>query len=148
MISGGHAVNALPQRATANVNCRIFPGEAPAEVLKTLRGVVNDVAVSVTYKTEPDAYFSPPPPLTPEIMGPINTLAAEFWPGVPVLPILLTAGTDGRFLNKAGVPTYGVQGAFVDPDRGFIHGLNERVGVQSLYEGRDFLDRLVRMYVQ
>ena len=81
-----------------------------------------------------------------EVLGPVEKLAAEFWPGVPVLPILQPGATDGQFLNAAGIPTYGFEPVFVGPDLGNIHGLNEYVGVKPLLEGREFLYRLVKIY--
>jgi acetylornithine deacetylase/succinyl-diaminopimelate desuccinylase-like protein len=147
MLNAGHAQNALPQRATANINCRIFPGETREAVRDTLVKIISDPAVSVSKiavaRGEPD---SAGPPLTPQIMGPIEKLTAEMWPGVPVVPTLLAAGTDGKALMAGGIPTYGVSGIFFEPDLGHIHGLNERIGVTSLYEGRDFLYRLVKLY--
>jgi acetylornithine deacetylase/succinyl-diaminopimelate desuccinylase-like protein len=89
---------------------------------------------------------SAPPPLTPDIMKPIETLVGEMWPGVPVIPNLSTGATDGRFLMAAGIPTYGVSAIFVDPDGNGVHGLNERVRVKSLYDARQFLHRLVKIY--
>ena len=86
------------------------------------------------------------PPLTPQVMGPIEKVSAQMWPGVPVVPILLAGGTDAKPLIAVGIPTYGVSGLFYDPDLGHIHGLNERIGVNSLFEGRDFLYRLVKIY--
>ena len=91
---------------------------------------------------------SPPPPLKPEILAPFEKLAAQFWPGVPVLPILQPGATDGQFLNAAGIPTYGIEPLFLGPDFGHIHGLNEYVGVTSLLQCRDFLFRLVKLYAQ
>jgi acetylornithine deacetylase/succinyl-diaminopimelate desuccinylase-like protein len=89
---------------------------------------------------------SSPPPLTPAVLGPIEKLAAQFWPGVPVLPILQAGATDGVFTNGVGIPTFGVEPVFVGPDLGHIHGLNEYIGVKSLFEGREFLYRLVKIY--
>ncbi len=143
-LSGGHAQNALPQRANATINCRIFPGESASAVRATLIKVIADPAVSVSQPTERPAV--PGPPLTREVMGPIETLTEQMWPGVPVVPMLLAAGTDGTALIAAGIPTYGVSGLFLDPDLGRMHGLNERIKVTSLYEGRDFLYRLVKIY--
>jgi len=147
MLDAGHATNALPQRARANINCRIFPGVAPDSVRAKLEELVADPEVKVTM---PDALdpTSPPPPLTPAILGPIQKLTAEFWPGVPVLPVLQAGATDGRFTNAAGIPTYGVEPVFLGPDIGHIHGLNEYVGVKSLLEGREFLYRLVKIYAE
>jgi len=147
MVTAGHAPNALPQRATATVNCRIFPGVSRDAVRETLIRLIHDASVSVTRlavaRTEADG---PAPPLTPKIMGPIETVAAQIWPGVPVVPVLQAGATDGRALSAGGIPTYGISGLFFEADLGRIHGLNERVGVTSLYEGRDFLYRLVKIY--
>jgi acetylornithine deacetylase/succinyl-diaminopimelate desuccinylase-like protein len=145
MVSAGHAPNALPQRATANVNCRILPGTPVEEVRAKLAELAADPAVAVTLAHEPNS-VSPPPPLTPAIMGPIEKEAAKLWPGVPVVPILLTGATDGVHTNAAGIPTYGVTGIFGSSDGDGIHGLNERVRVKSLYDGRDFLYALVKDY--
>jgi acetylornithine deacetylase/succinyl-diaminopimelate desuccinylase-like protein len=144
-LDAGHATNALPQRARANVNCRIYPGESVDSVLQVLQKVVDDPEVEAsTLETR-----GPPsvvPPLTREIMGPIEKVSARFYPNVPVIPLLQPGATDGQFLSTSGIPTYGVNGLFMDPDLGFIHGLNERVRVQSLYDGRDFLYELVKIY--
>ncbi len=145
MVSAGHAPNALPQRATANVNCRILPGTPVEEVKAKLSEVAADPAVAFTLAHEAKA-ASPPPALTPAIMGPINKQAAKLWPGVPIVPILLTGATDGVHTNAAGIPTYGVSGIFGGSDGDGIHGLNERVRVKSLYDGRDFLHGLIKDY--
>ncbi len=145
MLEAGHATNALPQRARANINCRIFPGVSDEEVRAKLEELVADPAVKVT-TLETRGPPASPPPLTSAIMNPIEKLTAEFWPGVPVLPILQAGATDGEFTNAAGIPTYGVEPVFVGPDLGHIHGLNEYVGVKSLLEGREFLYRLVKIY--
>jgi acetylornithine deacetylase/succinyl-diaminopimelate desuccinylase-like protein len=145
MLDAGHATNALPQRARAIVNCRIFPGVSTDTVRAKLEELVADPAVKVT-ALETRGPTSSPPPLTPAVMGPIEKLAAEFWPGVPVLPILQAGATDGEFTNAVGIPTFGVEPVFVGRDLGHIHGLNEYVGVKSLFEGREFLYRLVKIY--
>ena len=147
MLEAGHATNALPQRARANVNCRIFPGVSADTVRAKLEELVADPEVKVT-ALETRGPTATPPPLTPAVLGPIETLAAEFWPGVPVLPILQAGATDGAFTNAVGIPTYGVEPVFVGPDLGHIHGLNEYVGVKSLLEGREFLHRLVKIYAE
>jgi acetylornithine deacetylase/succinyl-diaminopimelate desuccinylase-like protein len=147
MLEAGHATNALPQRARANINCRIFPGVAQEAVRSKLEDLVADPEVKViTLETRGPS--SPPPPLTRQILDPLEKLAAQFWPGVPVLPILQPGATDGQFLNAVGIPTYGIEPVFVGPDLGNIHGLNEYVGVKSLLEGRDFLYHLVKIYAE
>jgi acetylornithine deacetylase/succinyl-diaminopimelate desuccinylase-like protein len=147
MLDAGHATNALPQRARANVNCRIFPGVEPEQVRREIARVVTDDAVHVTTLE----LRGPPaiaPPLTPAILGPLEKLTAEVWPGVPVVPMMQPGATDGEFLNAAGIPTYGIEAVFIGPDLGNIHGLNEYLGVQSLLEGREFMYRLVRSYAE
>jgi len=145
MLEAGHATNALPQRARANINCRIFPGVSPETVRQKLTEQIADPEVTVSI-LETRGPTSPPPPLTPRVLGPVEKLAAQFWPGLPVLPILQPGATDGEFLNAVGIPTYGIEPVFVGPDLGNIHGLNEHLGVKSLLEARDFLYRLVKLY--
>ncbi|MBS0395240.1 MAG: M20/M25/M40 family metallo-hydrolase, partial [Proteobacteria bacterium] len=146
-VEAGHALNALPQRAVAHVNCRIFPGTTAESVRGRLEQVVSDPAVTVSALAAGKPASSPPP-LTASVLGPVERLAAEFWPGVPVLPVLQAGATDGVYLTAAGIPTYGIEPIFVGPDLGNIHGLNEHVGVDSLLEGREFLYRLVRIYAE
>jgi acetylornithine deacetylase/succinyl-diaminopimelate desuccinylase-like protein len=145
MLSAGHATNALPQRASANINCRIFPDVSRDAIQAQLVKIADDpaVAVSIPEVRGPAAH---PAPLTPQIMEPIELLAQDMWPGIPVIPSLEPAASDAQFLNPVGIPTYGVTGIFTDPDGGHIHGLNERVRINSVYEGRAFLYRLVKLY--
>jgi acetylornithine deacetylase/succinyl-diaminopimelate desuccinylase-like protein len=145
MLSAGHATNALPQRATANINCRIFPGVTRDAISAQLVKIVDDPGVNITVP-EVRGPLAKPTPLTPQILKPVEKLADELFPGTPVIPVLQPAATDAQFLNPAGIPTYGISGFFVDPDTGNIHGLNERIRVKSLYEGRTFLYRLVKVY--
>jgi acetylornithine deacetylase/succinyl-diaminopimelate desuccinylase-like protein len=147
MLDAGHATNALPQRARANVNCRIFPGESVEAVRAKLEELVADPAVKVI-TLETRGPTAAPPPLTPAVMAPIEKLTAQFWPGVPVLPILQAGATDGEYTNAVGIPTYGVEPVFIGPDLGHIHGLNEYVGITSVMEGREFLYYLVKAYAQ
>jgi acetylornithine deacetylase/succinyl-diaminopimelate desuccinylase-like protein len=147
MLDAGHATNALPQRARANINCRIFPGVSADVVRLNLEKLVADPKVVVS-SLETRGPSSPPPPLTPQILAPVQKLTAEFFPGVPVLPILQPGATDGEFLNAAGIPTYGIEPLFVGSDLGHIHGLNEYVSVKSLFDCRDFLYRLIKIYVE
>ena len=144
-LEAGHATNALPQRARANVNCRIFPGVPGEDVRAQLEKLVADPKVTVT-TLEVRGPSSPPPPLTARIMGPFEKLNAKYFPGVPVLPVLQSGATDGQFLNGVGIPTYGMLPLFMGPDLGHIHGLNEYVGVQSLLDARAFLYDLVKAY--
>jgi acetylornithine deacetylase/succinyl-diaminopimelate desuccinylase-like protein len=145
MLDAGHAQNALPQRARANINCRIFPGVSAESVRAKLEELIADSEVKVT-TLEARGPSSPPPPLTPQILAPVQKLTTQFWPGVPVLPILQPGATDGQYLNAAGIPTYGIEPLFLPPDLGNIHGLNEYVSVESLMQSRDFLYQLIRMY--
>jgi acetylornithine deacetylase/succinyl-diaminopimelate desuccinylase-like protein len=145
MVNAGHAPNALPQRAEANVNCRILPGESLDSVKATLVKVFDDPAIKVSLVGDPSP-VSPPPPLSKAIVGPVEQVAKGLWPGVPLVPAMSTGATDGRFTNAAGIPTYGLSGMFGDPDGGGVHGLNERIRVRSLYEGRDFLYSVVKLY--
>jgi len=145
MVTAGHAPNALPQKAQANVNCRILPGESIESVRGQLIKVFADDKISVTPVGVPSP-VSPPPPLTKTIVAPIEKVSAKMWPGLPLVPAMSTGATDGRFTNAAGTPTYGLSGIFGDPDGGGVHGLNERVRVVSLYEGRDFLYKVVKLY--
>lgn len=145
MLDAGHAPNALPQRASANVNCRIFPGTTQEAIRRTLQKVVADEQISVSFAATPES-TSPPPPLTGEILGPIEKISAQMWPAIPVLPSMIAGGTDGRFLTPSGIPTYGVSGLFMNPAEVNAHGLNEKILVSSLYESHEFLRRLIREY--
>ena len=145
LLDGGHANNALPQRAGANVNCRIFPGESVATTQATLEKVIADAGVKIT-PVPPIRPLAAPPPLDPKIMGPAEKLSAQYFPGVPVIPAMSTGATDGIFLEAVGIPTYGVPGIWGDPDGNGAHGLNERLEVRSLYVGRDYLTELVKAY--
>lgn len=145
MVDAGHAPNALPQRATANVNCRILPGESIEDVRQQLIKVFAEPDVKVTLVGKPSP-VSPPVPLTKQILGPVEQVSAKMWPGVPLVPAMSTGATDGRFLTAAGIPTYGLSGLFSSPEGNGAHGLNERILVRSLYEGRDFLYEVTKIY--
>src|ERR1700688_158282 len=147
LLDAGHASNALPQRARANINCRIFPGVAIEDVRETLRGILADPEIAVI-TIEPSDPVVLPPPLTAAIMKPIEQVTRRIYPGIEVVPVLQAAGTDAIYLAESGIPTYGLSGMFVDPDLSNIHGLNERIRVQSLYDGRDFLFSLVKLYAE
>jgi acetylornithine deacetylase/succinyl-diaminopimelate desuccinylase-like protein len=145
LLDAGHAPNALPQRAGANVNCRIFPGHAIEDVRRELMKVIGDPGVTVT--ALPPVRPSPPtPPLAEHIIGPMQKLAAKYWPSIPVIPLMSNGYTDATFLGAAGIPTYGVPGMWGDPDGNGAHGLNERIEVRSVYVGRDYLFDLLKSY--
>jgi acetylornithine deacetylase/succinyl-diaminopimelate desuccinylase-like protein len=145
LLEGGHANNALPQRAAANVNCRIFPGETVEGTQAALVAAIRDPGVKVTV-VPPVKVVAVPPPLDPKIIGPAEKLVAKYYPGVPLVPSMATGATDGIFLEAIGIPVYGVPGGWIDPDGNGVHGLNERRSVRSVFIGRDFLTELVKLY--
>src|SRR5215475_1609619 len=142
LLEGGHAYNALPQAARATVNCRIMPGEPVDEVKATLVRVLADPQISVSQSGQP--VLSAPSPLNEEIMGAIANVAAEFWPGTPIVPVMSAGATDGSYLRNAGIPTYGHSGLASDVDDVRSHGKDERVAVKSFREGSEYLYRLVK----
>ncbi|HET9984579.1 MAG TPA: M20/M25/M40 family metallo-hydrolase [Longimicrobiales bacterium] len=144
LLAGGHAPNALPQRATANVNCRMFPGADPKEVQATLQRVVADTAIKITAVDL--AKPSPPSPLRAEVFGPIEKITKEMWPGTVVVPTMGTGATDGLYFRQKGIPVYGVSGLFSELGDGRAHGRDERVSIKSFYDGQEFLYRLVKAY--
>jgi acetylornithine deacetylase/succinyl-diaminopimelate desuccinylase-like protein len=141
-LDGGHAENALPQRATATVNCRVLPGEAIDTVEETLVSVIGDDQVAVS-RVAP-ATPSPPSPLSAEVLVPIERITEEMWPGVPVVPTMSTGATDGLFLRNAGIPVYGVSGLFGEIGDNRAHGQDERILIRSFFEGQEFLYRLTK----
>jgi acetylornithine deacetylase/succinyl-diaminopimelate desuccinylase-like protein len=141
-LEGGHAKNALPQLAAANVNCRVLPEEKPEDVTTTLKQVIADEQVSVTITG--DVSTGPPSPMRQDLMSAVSTLTNSLWPGVPTVPMMVMGATDGLHLRVAGIPTYGVQGFFYDRDDIRFHGRDERLKVQSFYEGQTFLYELVK----
>jgi acetylornithine deacetylase/succinyl-diaminopimelate desuccinylase-like protein len=148
-LEAGHAPNALPQKASAHVQCRLLPGEDTDGVQRALVQAIADPEVTVTEvrRHGDDAtVVSRPPPLTADILGPAERIAARHFPGTPVIPKLLTAGTDGRYLSAAGIPTYGIPGILLDRNGNGAHGIHERVGVDSVFRGRDYLYDLIRAY--
>jgi acetylornithine deacetylase/succinyl-diaminopimelate desuccinylase-like protein len=144
LIDGGHALNALPQKVTANVNCRIFPGHDPVAIMGELKQVIGDDGIEISRARE-DKPVAKSPPLDPAIIGPMETLAAKYFPGVPVIPSMSTGATDGLYMSAVGIPTYGVPSAWGDPDGNGVHGLNERLEVRAVYVGRDYLFDLVKL---
>jgi acetylornithine deacetylase/succinyl-diaminopimelate desuccinylase-like protein len=142
LLDGGHAENALPQVARANVNCRLFPGHDAEDVRRRLQALAAPFDVEVTPRGT--ATPSPPSPLTPEVLGPIERITEEMWPGVRVLPVMSTGATDALYLRREGIPVYGVSGLFGDMDDNRMHGQDERIEVEHFYEGQEFLYRLVK----
>jgi acetylornithine deacetylase/succinyl-diaminopimelate desuccinylase-like protein len=147
MLDGGHARNALAQRAGAYVNCRIFPGHTVEEIRGELDRIIRDPEVTIT--TLPPLRPTPPaPPLDPKVIGPVKTVTAKYFPDVPVVPVMSNGYTDATFLGAVGIPTYGVPGLWGDPDGNGVHGLDERIEARSLYVGRDYLYDLIKAYAQ
>lgn len=151
MLAGGHAPNALPQSARATVNCRIFPGEDPNEVLQTLQRVVGDPKVKVSVIPEKTAdgklipiVAVPPSPLRPEVTSALKQTLSTMWPGLPIVPTMSTGATDGKFLRIAGIPTYGISCMFFDMEDDRSHGRDERVGVEDFYDGVEFGYRFMK----
>lgn len=143
MLTGGHATNALPQLAEANVNCRILPSETAEQVRDALARVVADTAVQVVIRSQRPP--SPPSPLLPEVMGPVTQITRDLFGPIPVIPTMSTGATDSRFFRALGVPAFGVSGLFLDPTvDARAHGRDERMRVQSFYEGQEFLYRLTK----
>lgn len=145
-LEGGHANNALPGMARANVNCRILPGHTPDEVQATLEKVLADPKISVSQITSSGSGLrsNPLSTLQPSVMTAVEKVAAEMWPGVPVVPVLDAGASDGAISRAAGFPTYGIPGVFMDVDDDRSHGRDERIRVASFYEGVDFYYRLIK----
>jgi acetylornithine deacetylase/succinyl-diaminopimelate desuccinylase-like protein len=146
MLQAGHARNALPQKATANVNCRILPQESVEDVQRTLMRVFADDQVKVTLRTQAGAPAAPVSPLNPIVFKPIEQLTGTMWKGVTVIPIMGTGATDSAYLRAKGIPMYGVSGLFGDIADVRAHGRDERVGIAQFYDSQDFLYRLVKRY--
>jgi len=152
MLSGGHAFNALPQRAEGNVNCRIFPGHSQEEIRLELVRLFADRELSVRYRSDSgelsdhgsDRMAMTPPPLREDLMSSLHKVASSLWPGVPVLPIMETGASDSIYTMNAGIPTYGVNGVAIDRDDVRMHGKDERVKAESYYTGVEFYYRLLK----
>ncbi|MGB2589758.1 MAG: M20/M25/M40 family metallo-hydrolase [Candidatus Acidiferrum sp.] len=142
MLEGGHAINALPQLAAAVVNCRVLPEDSPEYVESTLEKVVADDKVSI--KRMGEFAKGPASPMRPDVLKAVSEVTDSLWPGVPTVPIMVMGATDGRYLRSEGIPCYGVQGFFMDRDDIRFHGRDERLGVESFYEGQAFLYELVK----
>ena len=141
-IEGGHARNALPQMAAANVNCRVLPEDSVEYVQSTLKRVIAEDQVSLTISGEVSK--GPASPMREDVLRAVSRLTDTLWPGVPTVPIMVMGATDGLYLREVGIPTYGVQGFFMDRDDIRFHGRDERMGVTSFFEGQTFLYELVK----
>ena len=146
MLEAGTAINALPQLASAKVNCRILPTETVAQTKATLERVLADDQILVTQLGTPT--LSAPSPLRDDILGPITKLSAEFFPGAVVLPTMSAGATDGSYLRNAGIPTYGHSGLAGDVHEFRAHGKDERVLVKSFFGGSEYLYRLTKTLSQ
>ena len=142
MLEGGHAMNALPQLAAATINCRVLPEDERAYVRETLRRIIGDSAVAISPVNELGR--GPASPLRPDVMNAFTEITNKMWPGVTSVPMMVMGATDGRSLRAAGIPTYGAQGFFFDRDDIRFHGRDERIRVQSFFEGHAFLYDLVK----
>ncbi len=141
-LEGGHALNALPQLAAANINCRVLPDDSADYVQSTLKRIVADDQVSITILGE--VHKAPGSPLNPQVINAVTTVTKNLWPGVPVVPVMVPYATDGAYLRAAGIPTHGVQGFFMDRDHIRFHGRDERLLITSFYEGQQFLYDVVK----
>ena len=145
LLDGGHAENALPQRAGANINCRMFPGATMEDTKARLEAAIGDPGVKLI-PLPPIRAKPTPPPLDPKVIGPMEKVAAKYFPGVPVVPTMSTGASDAIYLSPVGIPTYGVPGFYSTPEGSGAHGLNEHMSVKSAMLGRDYLTELVRTY--
>ena len=142
MLEGGHALNALPQLAAANVNCRVLPEETVDSVTAALKQVFADDQVQLTIPSKESR--GPASPINPQLMSAVSKVTDSLWPNVTVVPTMVMGATDGKSLRAAGIPTYGIQGFFMDVKDFRAHGRDERMPVQSFYEGQTFLYDLVK----
>jgi acetylornithine deacetylase/succinyl-diaminopimelate desuccinylase-like protein len=146
MMSAGHAPNALPQRAEANVNCRIFPGHSQEEIRIALERLFDDPQMTVKYVSDAgevsahgsDRKSMTPPPLRPDLMRSLRSATDQSWPGIPLIPVLMTGASDSVYTMMAGIPSYGISGVAIDRDDVRMHGKDERVPVESYYTGVQF----------
>jgi acetylornithine deacetylase/succinyl-diaminopimelate desuccinylase-like protein len=151
-LAAGHANNALPQRAEANVNCRIEPGHSAEETRQELIKVFADPKITVRYvdnfgngfDAAPVLKSFPPPPLRRDVFGPLEKITSAMWPGIPVIPEMATGASDGIYTMSAGLPTYGISGTAIDRDDIRAHGRDERLGIESYYKGVDFYYRFLK----
>jgi acetylornithine deacetylase/succinyl-diaminopimelate desuccinylase-like protein len=143
MLNGGHATNALPQLAEANINCRLYPTETAPEVQAELARIIGDTTVHVVIRSQRPA--TPPSALIPEVMDPVRQITRDLFGDIPIIPTMSTGATDSRFFRAAGIPAFGVSGLFMDPTvDSRAHGRDERMAIKSFYEGQEFLYRLTK----
>lgn len=153
MLQAGHATNALPEMAEANVNCRILPGHSREETRQDLIRVINNAKVGVHYvddtgtihDTAPESKGFPPPPLTPEVFEPLEKLAAAMWPGTPVIPTMATGASDSVYTNTVGLPSYGISGIALETNDIRAHGRDERIPIDAFYRATQFYYEYVKM---
>jgi acetylornithine deacetylase/succinyl-diaminopimelate desuccinylase-like protein len=153
LLRAGHANNALPQRAEANVNCRILPGHSPEEVRQDLVRIFADPKVTVRFvepatgkavDRAPETKSFSPPPVRRDVMKPLERVADEMWPGAPIVPEMETGASDSIYTMAAGIPSYGISGVAIDRNDVRAHGKDERLRVDSYYEGVDFYYRYLK----
>jgi acetylornithine deacetylase/succinyl-diaminopimelate desuccinylase-like protein len=142
VLQAGKVENALPQRAQATIQCRLLPGDSPGQVRDTLVRVLADTAIRITQQGDRDP--APESPLSPEVMSGVERVTRSMWPGVMVLPVMDPWSSDSRHFRLAGYPVYGISGVFYDIDDVRAHGKDERISVQSFYEGVEFMYRLMK----
>jgi acetylornithine deacetylase/succinyl-diaminopimelate desuccinylase-like protein len=151
-LAAGHANNALPQRATAVVNCRILPGHSAEEVRAQLQKVLGEPAVTVAYLEDngtpraqaPNQRSFAPPPLLPQMLAPLERVVAQMWPQLKVVPTMSEGSSDAAVTEAAGLATYTFSGLAVDREDDREHGRDERVRVQSVYQAREFFERYLK----
>lgn len=142
LLEGGHAMNALPQLAAANINCRVMPDDSPDTIRNTLQQAMAGTPVEIKQISE--FTQSPSSPVRSDVLKAVTDSTHAIWPGIPTIPVMVMGATDGRFLRAAGIPTYGVTGFFIDRNDIRAHGRDERLSIQAFYEGQAFLYDLVK----
>jgi len=152
MLSGGHAPNALPGRAEANVNCRIFPGHSQEEIRLQLAKLFDDPKLTVRFRGDngnmmdhgSDRKAMAPPPLRDDVMNSLRSVAAKLWPGFLVLPVMEAGASDSIYTMNAGIPSYGINGVAIERADDRAHGRDERVNVDAYYKGVEFYYRFLK----
>ncbi len=144
ILDAGHAINALPQSARAELNCRIMPGVKEEVIVSDMRKVLADSQIVITVLN--GLIYNPPSPLNPFIMQTVEQVTNQLWPGTPVIPVMETGATDGIYLRGAGIPTYGISGVGIDENDNRMHGRDERIGVKEFYEGLEYEYVLIKAF--